>query len=94
MAMKDDEAYALVITLPADQIELLAELVDSGQYASRDEIVRDALRLWEERQSTDERRLVAWHKHEHQLGLASGLAADLSPDERLARFKADFGMHG
>lgn len=46
--MKHADPNSLVITLPADQMELLEDVVLSGDYASKDDIVREALRLWEQ----------------------------------------------
>jgi Arc/MetJ-type ribon-helix-helix transcriptional regulator len=92
--MKHADPNSLLITLPADQMERLDEAVNSGDYASRHEVVLEALRLWEERQAVEADHLVAWHRHEHEEGLASGLAEDLSPEERLARLKADFALNG
>jgi Arc/MetJ-type ribon-helix-helix transcriptional regulator len=89
--MKHADPNSLVITLPADQMELLDDVVLSGDYASKDDIVREALRLWEPQSSAEAQRIVAWHRHEHEEGLASGLAEDLSPEERLARVKAGSG---
>jgi Arc/MetJ-type ribon-helix-helix transcriptional regulator len=91
--MKHANPNSLTITLPADQMERLDEAVQSGEYASKHEVVLEALRLWEEQQIGHAERMAAWHRHEHEEGLASGLAEDLSPEERLARFKADFAVH-
>ncbi len=91
--MRHADPNSLVITLPANQMERLDQLVASGEYASRDEVVIDALKLLAARHATETDQIVAWHRHEHEEGLASGLAEDLSPEERLARFKADFALH-
>lgn len=44
--MKHASPQSLVITLPADQMERLDELVESGEYSSRDDVVVEALKLW------------------------------------------------
>jgi putative addiction module CopG family antidote len=89
--MKHANANSLQVTLPAEQMERLDELVESGEYASRDDVVREALKLWEERHSLEESaEETAWLKREHEEGLASGLSEDLSKEELLARFKAEF----
>jgi putative addiction module CopG family antidote len=93
MTMKHDDANALVITLPADQLQRLSALVDSGQYASRDEIVRDALQLWEERQalaSIDEQYL----RSEYEAGLASGKPVAVSIPELVSAFKSAMHVKG
>lgn len=92
--MKHADPNSLVLTLPADQMERLDEAVQSGEYASRTEVVLDALRLWEEVHATEAEQILAWHRYEHEQGLASGLAEDLSPEERLARIKADYALNG
>lgn len=91
--MKHADPNSLTIVLPADQMERLDEAVQSGEYASRAEVILEALRLWEEQHGGHADRMMAWHRYEHEQGLASGLAEDLSPEERLARFKADFAAH-
>jgi antitoxin ParD1/3/4 len=92
--MKHADPNSLVITLPADQMERLDEAVQSGGYASKTDVVLEALRLWEERHATETEQILAWHRYEHEQGLASGLAEDLSPEERLSRMKADFALNG
>jgi Arc/MetJ-type ribon-helix-helix transcriptional regulator len=93
--MKHADPNSLLVTLPADQMERLNELVESGEYASKDEVILDALRLWEERHVLEESaQETAWLKREHEEGLASGLAEDLTKEERLAQFKAEFQLRG
>jgi Arc/MetJ-type ribon-helix-helix transcriptional regulator len=92
--MKHADPNSLLVTLPADQMQRLNELVESGEYASRDEVILDALRLWEEQHTDEGDRLVVWHRREHEEGLASGLAEDLSPEERLLQFKTEFRQRG
>lgn len=92
--MKHADPNSLLVTLPADQMERLNDLVESGEYASRDEVILDALRLWEEQHTEEGDRLVAWHRREHEEGLASGLAEDLSPEQRLLQIKAEFSQRG
>jgi antitoxin ParD1/3/4 len=120
--MKHAGPNCLTIILPAGQMERLDEAVKTGEYASKTDVVLEALRLWEERNALDSiddddlkreyeaglasgepvavaipefvDRITAWHRREHEEGLASGLAEDLSPEERLARFKAEFALGG
>lgn len=75
-------------------MERLDELVESGEYASKDHVVLEALKLWEEHHADDPERIIAWHRQEHEKGVASGLAEDLSPEERLSRIKAEFALRG
>lgn len=39
----------LSIALTTQQADLLREAVDSGEYATASEVVRDAMRIWQER---------------------------------------------
>ncbi len=52
-------AEKLSITLPRDLAEMIRRKVEAGAYASNSELVRDALRLWQEREDLKERKL-AW----------------------------------
>jgi Arc/MetJ-type ribon-helix-helix transcriptional regulator len=92
--MKHADPNSLVITLTADQMERLDEVVQSGEYASKLDVVMDALQLWERHHTEEADRVTAWHRHEHEEGLASGLAEDLSPEERLVQIKAEFALRG
>jgi antitoxin ParD1/3/4 len=48
--MKHEPMKTLTISLSAHQIARLQEAVASGAYASNSEVMRDALRLWEQHQ--------------------------------------------
>lgn len=52
-------AEKLSITLPADMARLIRGQVETGAYASNSEVIRDAMRLWQERHADRERRLGA-----------------------------------
>ena len=64
------------VALTAEQLSALKAAVDTGEYATTSEIVREAVRDWqlkrELRQYDIERLRDAWDK-----GLASGSAGDL-----------------
>lgn len=79
------------ISLPHELLESVHEAVDSGQYGSASEVVREALREWKQRQSLRqleiERLRRLW-----QEGIGSGPARPLDFEdikrrgrERLAR---------
>jgi antitoxin ParD1/3/4 len=85
--MKHADPNSLTIILPADQMERLDEVVQSGEYASRHDVVLEALRLWEERNtldSIDDDDL----KREYEAGLASGEPVAVAIPELVERFKA------
>jgi antitoxin ParD1/3/4 len=44
-------AEKLSITLPADMARMVREKVEKGAYASNSEVIREALRTWEERET-------------------------------------------
>lgn len=68
----------LSIALPPEMANLLREAVESGEYASASEVVRDALRAWKRKRKLETleveelRRLV-------QEGMESGPAVDAEP---------------
>lgn len=85
--MKHADPNSLVITLPADQMERLDEIVQSGEYASKHEVILEALRLWEERNtlnSIDDDFL----KQEYDAGIVSGEPVAVDIRDLLTGFKA------
>ena len=65
----------LSVALPAESVAMLKSAVESGEYTSTSEVVRDALRLWKARRAalaldTEELRGL-WSE-----GLASGPSID------------------
>jgi antitoxin ParD1/3/4 len=52
-------AEKLSITLPADMAQMVRSHVATGAYASNSEVIRDALRLWNDRAQERENRLMA-----------------------------------
>ncbi len=61
----------LTISLSPQQLMRLSQAVDSGAYASNSEVVREALRLWEQREQLRELE-IAKLKQAYVDGLASG----------------------
>ncbi len=69
--MKTEPMRPLTISLSPQQLARLSEAVGSGAYASNSEVVREALRLWEQREQL--RGLeIARLKQSYAEGLASG----------------------
>ena len=52
-------AEKLSITLPADMAQRVRRRVETGSYSSNSEVIREALRLFEDRQAEREQRLAA-----------------------------------
>ncbi|SMH44280.1 type II toxin-antitoxin system ParD family antitoxin [Mesorhizobium australicum] len=71
------------IALPEEMLQSVKEAVDSGQYASTSEVIRDALRGWQLREplrkAEIERLRKAWEE-----GLASGAAREYDLEEILS----------
>jgi|EndMetStandDraft_4_1072995.scaffolds.fasta_scaffold705897_1 antitoxin ParD1/3/4 len=88
--MAQNASHKITVSVSSEKLALMADAVESGEYNSQSEILQDALDLWESKQELIHRE-TEWLKREHEDGLASGLAEDLSPEERLRRIKAEFG---
>jgi antitoxin ParD1/3/4 len=55
-------AEKLSITLPSEMARMVRKRVERGAYASNSEVIREALRVWEEQESERERRLSTIRK--------------------------------
>ena len=85
--MKSDAMRPLTISLSQKQLARLGKAVESGAYASNSEVVREALRLWEQREEIRELELSRLKKA-YAEGIASGEPVELTADELLSRIKA------
>lgn len=83
----------LTISLSPQQLGSLQRAVDTGSYASNSEVVRDALRLWEQQQ---EMRALALEqlKRAYDGGLASGEGRAVDPQDFLSGLKAEARSRG
>lgn len=68
----------LHITLPADLAETVRRQVERGSYASDSELIREALRLWQDREDERERRLAAIRE---RIDVAIADPVRLTPEE-------------
>jgi antitoxin ParD1/3/4 len=50
-------AEKLSVTLPADMARMVRDKVEGGSYASNSEVIREALRIWQERETMKAQRL-------------------------------------
>ena len=50
-------AEKLSITLPADMARMVRDKVEGGAYASNSEVIREALRAWQEREAMKAHRM-------------------------------------
>ena len=72
---------------------LVRELVESGRYTSASEVMRDSLRLLEQREESRKLELARLKKA-YDEGMASGAGRDVSADALLAELKADASSNG
>ncbi|EQD60060.1 addiction module antidote protein, CopG/Arc/MetJ family [mine drainage metagenome] len=63
------------VALPTDMANLVRQAVDTGDYASSSEVIREALREWKTRRATRAEALAELRKL-WQEGIASGPAED------------------
>ena len=74
------------ISISPQQAGRIQQAVETGDYASNSEVLRDALRLWEQREEI--RGLeIAKLRRAYDEGMASGPAREVAADELLKEFK-------
>ncbi len=49
----------LSITLPVEMARMIRERVEAGRYASNSEVIRDAMRVWQEKEQLHAERLAS-----------------------------------
>lgn len=83
----------MTISLSQQQASRIKKAVDTGAYASNSEVLRDALRLWEQRE--DLRVLeLARLKKAYDAGLASGDAREIGAEDLLKKFREKASARG
>jgi antitoxin ParD1/3/4 len=91
--MKQQAMKTLTVSLSQQQVTRLHVAVESGQYASNSEVVRDALRLWEQREEM--RNLeIARLKGAYDEGVASGEGRQINPKTFLSEMNAEMAARG
>jgi len=93
LIMKATNMRTLTISLTPHQAAKMQDAVDSGGYASNSEIVRDALRLWEQREEIRQLE-IARLKRAYDEGIASGEGREVDADVLLAELKAEKRSRG
>jgi antitoxin ParD1/3/4 len=86
--MKHEPMKTLTISLSAQQIARLHDAVASGAYASNSEVLRDALRLWEQHQELRALEINRL-KRAYDEGMASGEGRVIDAGSLLAELKAE-----
>ncbi|NVO13267.1 MAG: type II toxin-antitoxin system ParD family antitoxin [Rhodoplanes sp.] len=83
----------LTVSLSQRQVGRIQEAVESGSYASNSEVIRDALRLWEQREEVRALEL-AQLKRAYDEGKASGTPRAVDAETLLAEFKGKSAARG
>jgi antitoxin ParD1/3/4 len=78
----------LTVSLTPHQAEMLQTAVENGGYTSNSEIIRDALRLWEQREELRQMERARLKKS-YDEGMASGEGREVQADTFLAELKAE-----
>jgi antitoxin ParD1/3/4 len=86
------DSKRLNIALPEPMAAAVRRAVESGEYASASEVVRDALKLWEARRQHQDSELEVLRKA-WDLGKASGLAGPLDIKQLIAEERAKLEAH-
>jgi len=91
--MKAEPMRTLTVSLTPHQAARIQSAIDGGGYASNSEIVREALRLWEQREEL--RSLELEHlKQAYADGKASGEGQNVDPVAFLKGLKAERAARG
>ena len=77
----------MTISLSPQQAGRIEAAVETGDYASNSEVVRDALRMWEEKQER-RRAEIERLRAAFEEGLASGPGRSVTAEQLVAEFKA------
>jgi antitoxin ParD1/3/4 len=91
--MKATNMRTLTVSLTPHQAATMQNAIDNGGYASNSEIVRDALRLWEQREEI-RRMEMARLKKAYDEGMASGEGREVDADTLLAELKVEARSRG
>jgi antitoxin ParD1/3/4 len=93
VSMKTEPMRTLTISLSPQQAKRVQQAVETGDYASNSEVMRDALRLWEQREEL--RALeTARLKRAYDEGMASGKGRKVDPAALLAQLRAEAQARG
>jgi len=57
--MRQNKAEKITITIPPEMLAVIKKKVDEGFYSSTSELIRAAVRLWQQREDEHEARLKA-----------------------------------
>ena len=83
----------MTISLSPQQARRVQEAVETGAYASNSEVLRDALRLWEQREAMRAHELAGLKKA-YVEGVASGAPRRVHADDLLKSFRTKAKSRG
>lgn len=83
----------LSIALPTPMADAVRQAVEAGEYASTSEVIRDALRLWENRRELRERDLAVLRER-WDAGKASGVAGPVDVKRLIKEERRKLGDKG
>jgi antitoxin ParD1/3/4 len=86
--MKTDPMRPLTISLSPQQLSRIQSAVETGAYASNSEVLREALRMWEQREELRGLEIARLRKA-YEEGIASGPGREIDAATLLAEFKAE-----
>jgi len=78
----------VTVALPAETLESARAAVESGEYASTGEVVRDAMRLWENHWALEAQEIARLRKACEE-GIAGGSAGRLDMASIIAEAEAE-----
>ena len=84
----------LTISLSPQQIARLQSAVETGSYASNSEVVRDALRLWEQRQELRSFEIARPSSRPTMKAWPVGSGRSVDADTLLAELKTEASSRG
>jgi antitoxin ParD1/3/4 len=58
LTMQTEKAKRITITLPPDMLAAIKKQVSSGSYSSTSEVIREAMRLWQQKEEERQVRLA------------------------------------
>jgi antitoxin ParD1/3/4 len=91
--MKAEPMKTLTVSLSPRQVSRVQDAVESGSYASNSEVVRDALRLWEQREEMRQLE-IARLKRAYDNGMASGEGREIDRNTMLGELKVEARKRG
>ncbi|MER0239363.1 type II toxin-antitoxin system ParD family antitoxin [Fulvimarina sp. MAC8] len=91
--MTSQRSEELTVTLPTEQVRLMKSAIESGSYDTNSDIIRDALKLWEQKEAV-ERADLERLRRAYAEGIASGPAQPFDRDKFFDELKSNKASGG